>query len=357
MPVKNYFMRLVFIVVIIILCSVPATAQQNENAVKLVKEGIALHDKGEYDAAIKKYNEALLIDKNDYDANYEKSLSCLYSKDYDDCIAISKYLIEKHAGNEALPGVYSNYGSALDDKGEGEAAIRIFDEGIKKFPQAYLIHFNKGLACGRLEKWDEAVVCFFDAMKIKPTHAGSLYYTSLSLDKSNKVAALISGLAFLAAEPEGKRAETIYKHVNDLMGSFAQKNKDGKSVISITAGDLDNKKKENNFSMVQMMLGLTAASSLADSVRGKTAVEELNLYLQMMASSLSTGIKDGKGIYWELYAPFWVEMNKKEMIPVYAHIASITSGNEENIKWISDNQDKLKAFYEWYNAYQWPAAK
>ncbi len=350
-------MRSLFIVFIILLCGMLAIGQQNENVQKLVKEGIELHDKGDYAGAIKKYDEALLIDKDDYDVNYEKSLSCLYLKRYDDCIAISKYLIEKHASNDALPGVYANYGSALDDKGESEAAIKIFDEGIKKFPAAYLIHFNKGLTCGRLEKWDDALACFFDAMKIKPTHSGSLYYTSLSLDKSNRVASLISGLTFLAAEPEGKRAATIYRQVNGLLGSFAQKSKENNNEISITVGDLGDKKKENNFSTVQMMLGITAASSLTDSVKVKTEVEKLSLYVQMMASSLSTGQKEGRGIYWEVYAPFWVEMNKKDLIPVYAHIASITSGNEENIKWISDNQDKLKAFYEWYNNYKWPSGK
>lgn len=349
-------MKSILLAVLLVLCNMLATAQQNENVAKLVKDGIELHDKGDYAGAIKKYDEALLIDKDDYDANYEKSLSCLYLKRYDDCIAVSKYLIEKHSTNAALPAVYSNYGSALDDKGESEAAIKIFDEGISKFPKAYLIYFNKGLTCGRLEKWNDALESFFNAMRIKPTHAGSLYYTSLSLDKTNKVAALLSGLTFLAAEPEGKRAETIYKHVNKLLGSFAEKNMDGNNVISITTGDLD-KGKENNFGMVQMMLGLSAASSLADSVQAKTDVERLSLFIQMMASSLATGQKEGKGIYWELYAPFWIEMKQKDLVPVYAHIASITSGNEENIKWINDNQDKLKTFYDWYNGYQWGTEK
>ena len=349
-------MKLIF-VIIITLCSVMGYGQQNENVARLVKDGIALHDKGDYDAAIKKYDEALLLDKDDYDANYEKSLSCLYAKRYDECITISKYLIEKHASNDALPGVYANYGSALDDKGEGKAAIKIFDEGIQKFPAAYLIHYNKGLTWGRLEKWDEALNSFFNAMRIKPAHAGSLYYTSFSLDKTNKVAALISGLTFLVAEPEGKRAEAIYKHMDELFKSFAQKSKEGNSVISINVGALDDKKKENNFSMVQMMLALTSASSLADSVKAKTEVEKLSLYLQMLSNALSEGKSGSKGIYWEIYAPFWAEMKKKELVSVYAHIASITSGDEENIKWINDNQDKLKEFYDWYNNYKWPTVK
>ena len=46
-------------------------------------------------------------------------------------------------------------------------------------------------------------------------------------------------------------------------------------------------------------------------------------------------------------------MKEKEWMPVFAHLAFITSGNQENIKWINDNPDKLKAYYKWFDAYQW----
>ena len=53
---------------------------QNEEIQRLVKEGVALNDQGDYEGAIKKYDEALAIDKDDYIANYEKSFTCLYAK-------------------------------------------------------------------------------------------------------------------------------------------------------------------------------------------------------------------------------------------------------------------------------------
>ncbi len=81
--------------------------------------------------------------------------------------------------------------------------------------------------------------------------------------------------------------------------------------LPLSMDDFENKKKENNFSMVNMMLGITIASSLTDSVKAKTDVAKLSLYMQMMTSSLSTGQKDGKGIYWKTYAPF-LDCNERE---------------------------------------------
>ena len=346
-------MKQIILVSMFTIAGFCSNAQTNEAVLKLVKEGIALHDKGDYEGAISKYDVALVIDKDDYDANYEKSLSCLYAKRYDDCIAISKYLLEKHKGNADIKAVYSNCGSAYDDKGDAENAIAMFDKGLKLFPDFYLLHYNKGLTLARLKKWDEAMPCFNAAMKIKPTHAGSLYYSSLAMEKSNKVAAIISGLCFLAVEPEGDRAKNMYEYLFELFNSFAKKEGEKNTTIFISADDLGDKKKENNFSMVNMMLGLTIASSLTDSVKATTDVAKLSLYMQMMASSLSTGQKDGKGIYWKTYAPFLIEMKEKDQMDAFAHIASITSGNDENIKWINDNQDKLQSFYKWMQGYEW----
>ncbi|MES2849710.1 MAG: tetratricopeptide repeat protein [Bacteroidota bacterium] len=333
--------------------SLLCTAQQNEIVAKLVKEGIALHDKGDYEAAIAKFDKALILDPYDYEANFEKASSLLYAGKYDESIAISKLLIEKFQDRPNVKGAYVTLGSAYDDKGNTDSALFAYNEGIKRFPDFYLLHFNKGLMYARQKKWDEAEISFYETMKLKPNHAGSLYYTSLMHEKSNKVAAIISGLTFLAVEPEGKRAKGIYEYMFELFGSFALKTDKGDNIITLSKDGFDKKDKENNFSMVNMMMGLTVASAITDSVKAKTDVAKLSLYMQMMTNSLSIGQKDGKGIYWKTYAPFLIAMKEKDQMDVFAHIASITSGNEENIKWINDNQDKLKAFYEWMDKYEW----
>lgn len=351
-PTQNAMKSLLFFLLFFSL-SLFCTAQQNEIVVKLIKEGIVLHDKGDYEGAIAKYDRALILAPDDYDVNYEKSSSCLYAKRYDECIAISKILIEKYKNDPKVKGAFVNCGSAYDDKGDPDSAIIMYDQGLNVFPDFYLLHYNKGLTYARQKKWDDAVTNFFETMKYKPNHAGSLYYTALVQEKTNKVAAIISGLTFLAVEPEGERAKTMYGYIFELFNSFAKKDDKGGSTITINMDDFDKKDKENNFSSVNMMMGLTVASALTDSVKAKTDIDKLDLYVQMMTSTLSLGEKDGKGIYWKTYAPFLIEMKEKDLVNSFAHIASITSGNDENIKWINDNQDKLKGFYEWMNAYQW----
>jgi len=333
--------------------SVTSMAQQNEIIVKLLKEGIALHDKGDYEAAIAKFDRALVLDPNGFDANYEKSSSLLYAGKLDESIALSRFLIEHYKAKPAVKGAYINLGSAYDDKGDSDSAIIAYDEGLKFFPDFHLLWFNKGLTHARQKKWEAAYADFFKSLQSKPAHAGSLYYASLLEEKSNKVAAIISGLVFLAAEPEGKRAKSIYTYVVDLLNSYVKKSEDGGSTISILMDQPGEKKIENNFRTVEVGLALSVAASSIDTSKIKTGADKLLSALQIMTSTFVSGQKEGKGVYWKTYVPFFIEMEQKKLLESFAHIASITSGNEENVKWISENQGKLQEFYQWMDTYEW----
>jgi len=327
-------------------------AQQNEIVIKLLKEGIALHEKGEYDAAIAKFDRALILDPNDFDANYEKSSSLLYAGKFDESISLCKFLIENYKAEPAVKGAYINLGSAYDDKGNADSAIIAYDEGLRSFPDFHLLWFNKGLTHARQKKWEDAYADFSESLKLKPAHAGSLYYAALLEEKSNKVAAIISGLVFLAAEPEGKRAKSIYNYVIDLLNTYVKKNEDGGSTISISM-DKPGDNQLDNFRTVEVGLALSVAASSIDTSKTKSGADKLLSALQIMTETFVAGQKEGKGIYWKTYVPFFIEMKQKNLLEAFAHIASITSGNEENVQWISNNQDKLKEFYQWMDKYEW----
>ena len=53
---------------------------QTDIAKKLVSEGVLLHDKGEYDYALQKYDSAIAADALFIDAFYEKSYALCHQK-------------------------------------------------------------------------------------------------------------------------------------------------------------------------------------------------------------------------------------------------------------------------------------
>jgi tetratricopeptide (TPR) repeat protein len=118
---------------------------QSDKAKTLVNEGIELHDKGEYEKALKKYDEAIAESPEYADAFYEKSYTLSMLKRHEDCIEISKELIKKFPGDDILKGVYVQYGSALDDLGRSEEALKFIMPALKNSPVIFYCILIKGL--------------------------------------------------------------------------------------------------------------------------------------------------------------------------------------------------------------------
>jgi tetratricopeptide (TPR) repeat protein len=116
-----------------------ATTFSQTETDRIVNEGIKLYDEGKYEDVLKKYDSALLLNKNHYLANYEKSYTLLTIKQYDACIEVSKFLLEPDPKNSNTKGVCVNLGSALDDKGDEEEALKAFTKRIEQFPDFHLL--------------------------------------------------------------------------------------------------------------------------------------------------------------------------------------------------------------------------
>jgi tetratricopeptide (TPR) repeat protein len=252
----------------------------------------------------------------------------------------------------ALNAVYIQYGSALDDIGKSKDAIDVYDEGIKKFPGEYLLFFNKGLTLQKLERFDESLIEYQNSLKLKPLHSSSNYYTGLLLQKANKIPALLAYCTFLGIEPNSKRAKDAFERTNSIVGMNIKK-EGNNTTIFLDVASLDKKKNaENNFSSVELLFSLMSASKELDSL-GKTPADKLSLKLQMLINSLENKDKTNKGFYWEHYAPFFITMKEKDHVGTLAHLICLSSGDEENTQWITDNETKVDAFYDWLKGYKW----
>lgn len=332
----------------------PGFAQSNEAFMKLVKEGVALHDEGKYEEAIRKFDEAIAIEDNVL-ANYEKGLTLQHAKRYDESIRQYQSILSRFSGDPLLKNVYSNYGSVLDDMGRSSEAIKIYEEGIKKYPDCYLLHFNKGLTLQRMKKYEEALADYAAAMEANPYHSTSNLLTGILLVRENKIPAFLAFLTFLAIEPETKRSEQAFAGIEEIMGRGIKKEGD-KTSIYLDASLLDKKKtkKENDFSNAEffftMMAGLGTSKSM-DSLADKPA-QKFDLQLQMLISSLQEHRKKAKGFYWSHYVPFFVEMKEKNLTLTLSYLVHYLS-DANAAAWVKLNGDKVDTFYSWFKAYKW----
>src|SRR5690606_6767777 len=124
-------------------CQTEEEKKQIAELKKEITEGIALHDKGEYQKAIEKYNDLLKLYPDLSVVNYEIALSYSLIGDYENAEKYSKKVIDLNEGS--ILEAYILYGSVLDEQGRVEKSIEVYEEAMSKFDD-YLLNYNYAVA-------------------------------------------------------------------------------------------------------------------------------------------------------------------------------------------------------------------
>ncbi|MEP6676199.1 MAG: tetratricopeptide repeat protein [Ferruginibacter sp.] len=334
-------------------------SQQKEEAEKMVNEGIAYHDKGDYEGAVSRYDKALSLDKNNLLALAEKAFSLLSLQKYDDAIASCQKAIETHPNENSLSQVYTTYGNALDALNKTDHAIEIYDEGIKQFPDYYQLYFNKGITLSSVKKYDEALISLQQAVTLNPKHPGSNNAIARLLDiKAKKIPSLLAYCRFLVLEPQSKRAKENLANLQTVINGNVEETGKNSITININPDVLadttkDGKPKENSFSSTELMLAMDAALDYDKKNKKKTDVEQFIRKFETVCASLKETKKDNYGFYWSFYVPYFVEMKDKNLIETFAYIAFASSETADVSKWLKSHQDEIDNFYKWSKGFVW----
>lgn len=351
---KNKILLLLFI-----LLYHTSFGQQNEEIEKLIKEGVSLHDKGQYENAINKYDKVLELDKDNIIALAEKSFSLLSLKKYDESISTCLKAINKNPRDKNLKSVFVTCGNAYDGIKKTEKSIEMYDKGIEIFPDYYSLHFNKGITLSNNSKFDEAILSFQKSAISNPNHTSSQNAIArINELKKNRIPAILAYCRFLIVEPQTKRASENLVRLKNLMTKNVEKTGENAINLNIDSKILDdvsskNKTQENNFSSTDMVLSLDTALDYDAKNANNTEIEQFIRKFSTVCSSLKETQKNNYGFYWDYYVPYFIEMQDKKLVETFAYI-SFSSSQDANInKWLENHEKDINRFYEWSNNYSW----
>ncbi len=327
---------------------------QAQSAEDLVKQGVALHDAGKYREAIAKYEEALIAEPKLVAAMYEKAYSLTSLKQNAEALEIAKQILKEHPDYDDIANVYIMAGNALDDLNRSDEALKIYDEGIKRFPQFNLFYYNKGLSLARLNKGEEAAQNFQKDLLLRPVHTSShLFIARMYENDNNLVPAVMAYGVFLLLEQNSSRTTDAFSAMQKLLKGNACADSSGKNV-NITLSVLT-KKKEDDFSTANMGLSLSGALGIEkalDSIGKRTDVEKLRSTMAIIIET--TGNEKKKGFAWKFYVPFYAEMKRRNFVETFCYLCFRSANNKEANDWLAANSTETVAFYEWMEGYTWP---
>jgi tetratricopeptide (TPR) repeat protein len=151
--------------------------------------GVALVGKGQFDEAIRQYQETLRLSPDWADAHYDLGIA-FYNKGQVDA-AIGQYQAAlRLKPNYAL--AYNNLGNALADKGQIDEAIRQYQEAIHLKPDYALARFNLGSVLYNKGRVDEAISQFQEAIRLRPGYAEARDNLGVAFARKGQIDAAIS---------------------------------------------------------------------------------------------------------------------------------------------------------------------
>jgi regulator of sirC expression with transglutaminase-like and TPR domain len=148
---------------------------------KLIQEGVALYEKGQWDEAIAVFSKALSIAVN----NTEKSVAYnnrgnTYNEkgEHDRAIANHNKAIEL---NPKEGEGYSNRGVAYNNKGEHDRAIVDHNKAIELNPKGAISYNNRGVAYSSKGEYDRAIADYDKALELDPNDKSAIHNRAVAL--------------------------------------------------------------------------------------------------------------------------------------------------------------------------------
>ncbi|MCD8264324.1 MAG: tetratricopeptide repeat protein [Tannerellaceae bacterium] len=133
----------------------------------IVNQGIELHDKGDYEGAIRLYKQGLNSYPESMLLYYEIALSYLAMENYQETINWSEKALKATDELQNVSIVYALLGSAYDNQERPEEALEIFNEAIAKSGDDYILYFNKGVTLQKLNDIKGAADAYLMALLLK----------------------------------------------------------------------------------------------------------------------------------------------------------------------------------------------
>jgi tetratricopeptide (TPR) repeat protein len=304
----------------------------------LIRKGVSLQQRGEYSQAIRYYQEVLRQHPDHSQAHYELALSFFSLKDYDSSLEHSEQALAGPV-SPIHKGAYLVKGSSLDNLGRPEAARQVYQEGIRIFPDNYLLYYNLGLSHFNSQGFEDAALAIEQALRINPNHASSHLLMAHTMVKLNhRVHAVLAAYYFLMLEPESSRAPTTLAMLHSLMKMDVKTSRNQEVTI-----DLKRANSQDDFAQAELMLTTLGATHNLSQNKLKTASE---LFAEHTRAFFSVLGNEQAGDFWhDMYANFFGAMANRGHAQAFAYHVS-RSSSDYQVKAV-DTRPRLKPCRPW----------
>ncbi|MCX6269976.1 MAG: tetratricopeptide repeat protein [Bacteroidetes bacterium] len=315
-----------------------------EKAFSKGQQAIELMDNGRVDESIKLLEEAQKLDPDRLDYPYELAYAHYLKEDYKGAIKILKKIINH---KDVTDRVFQLLGNSYDVKGKCKKAFKVYDAGLKKFPDSGIIYLEKGNVYWGKKEYVKALPFYEKGIEVDPTFPSNYYRAArIYCATTEEVWGLIYGEIFMNLESNSNRTYEISKLLFDTYKSEIRINKDSTSIdfcnIVINAEDVNDKEKiKFPFCMVFGQAFILAINDV-DKI-------DINSLDKIRTGFVKNYFQQGHNkTHPNLLFDYQDKLLKAGHLEAYNHWVLMKGDEEGFVQWKSANQVKWDEFVKWF---------
>ena len=345
-------MKKIFLVLLTLTLSISFTFAQTdsdkEKALEYGKEAVQIMDEGKIDEAIELLKKAEALDPEHIAYPYEIAYALYSQKEYKKA---AKQLEKMMAHKDVSKQHYQLLGNSYDNLNKPEEALKVYKQGLEKFPDAGSLYLEQGILEYHRENYDAAINYWEKGVAVEPDFSSNYYWLGKTFSYSDeRVWSVIYGEIFMNLERNSKRTVEMSEI---LFNTY----KESINISSDTSAEV-------NFSKVMQMdaskgfkipfqitYGLTMTMSLINEIsktESKISLKSLD-YIRQNFTSNWFNQKNEKE-YPNLLFDFQKQLKEKGFLESYNYWFLMKGSEDEFIKWLETNESKFTKFAEWFNA-------
>jgi tetratricopeptide (TPR) repeat protein len=325
----------------------------------IIRAGIDLHDEGQFDQAIAKYQEVLGKSPSNVTALFEMAYSYLSKKDFDKSLETARKGAEFKS--ELLPMFYDVMASSLDGKGQPQQAIEIYKKGIALVPDASQLYYNMAVTYREsLGSPDDARLALQKAASIEPMHPGvQLLLGQVYQSTGYTTPAFLALSTFLVLDAGGNQAlpgyglwRALLKGGVDPIPDSAPSGPAMRGAAPKRAAKTD----QGDFSALEAQLVPTHTAFMRKLDAGTPEIQALIAQVDQLLGALPAQPAGpaANSFVNTHYVPFFVALKQKNFVEPFVYWASQRAPVPGVTDWLRGNEPRLREFLEWAGKYSWP---
>ena len=325
----------VFSVVILLFAVVSPAVGDTEDTKTLVREGEALHKKGDYKAAIERWDRLIELNHDLEFTLFMKSKSLHAMKRYEKALETLEDLMKRFPKSVFMFQFIALQGSCYDHMGKHEKAIEILTAGISAYPNHPDLYYNLGETYRKMGKQDEAEKNFIRIVTLKYYYTDShLALANLASANGEEVKSLLATYFFLLMEPHTERAA----------GPLAAL----KKTLNLTGKKVPAKKgKKSEFSSLEKAIASIAAERGEKTDKETSEMASFIAATQDLFTAFGKAKKDRSGFWWDCYVGFYQRLAQTDHVKAFCYHLCRGSENPEVKAWIDAHPTEMKEMMKW----------